>query len=474
MRNHGPSLVLGLLALTSACATDKADSPTDTTPPPWDAGSAETPASEQPAQLTYWHDMVPLFEQHCLQCHRAGGIAPFRMDEYDAVKPLAKVIAHAASERTMPPWAVTSDGSCGSFADSLALSDEEIAAIVLWADTGASEGEAGAVEVPELATLENATELTTPLFMPEAQGGALAASDEYRCFPVDHADDAVGFITGYEVLPGRAEIVHHLAAFIIDPDAQAEGEDGELLSTTNQERMQALLSETPERDGWPCFGQAGDGITMEALPVVWAPGQGVVSFPEGTGVPLEAHHQVVIQIHYNLSDPAQRGQSDQTKLRLRMQPDVEEVGVFVTVDPLLDSLFRGEPTTLPARKPSTFYRWDQSARDLGLEGKSQVKLRGVMPHMHELGRTYNMRITQPGEEAACSAQIDHWNFHWQRMYFYEQPYNLTGDTRIAVDCEYDTTSVNEPVMPGWGTSNEMCLATLFLTVPRDSYTSFFH
>jgi len=34
-----------------------------------------------------------------------------------------------------------------------------------------------------------------------------------------------------------------------------------------------------------------------------------------------------------------------------------------------------------------------------------------------------------------------------------------------VTCDYDTSSVDAPVRPGWGTGNEMCLATLFFTVP---------
>ncbi|HET8934987.1 MAG TPA: cytochrome c, partial [Polyangiales bacterium] len=238
MRNHGPSLLLSLLAL--ACACESSNKPTEQKHDMHvdaDAGSAPA-ASEEPAQLTYWKDMVPLFEQHCLSCHREGGIAPFRMDEYSAVKPLAKVIAHATRERTMPPWAVTSDGSCGNFADSIALNEEEIALISAWADSGAAEGEPGSIHVPELPSLDSATEFRTPEFFPEAQGGTLAESDEYRCFAVDKPEDAKGFVTGYEVLPGTAEIVHHVVAFFVDPDRKSTGENGQEVAMTNRERMQ--------------------------------------------------------------------------------------------------------------------------------------------------------------------------------------------------------------------------------------------
>ena len=58
-----------------------------------------------------------------------------------------------------------------------------------------------------------------------------------------------------------------------------------------------------------------------------------------------------------------------------------------------------------------------------------------------------------------------WDFHWQRMYFYSDPIALTREHSIQVTCDFDTSSKSEPVLPGWGTQNEMCLATLFVTVP---------
>jgi hypothetical protein len=51
------------------------------------------------------------------------------------------------------------------------------------------------------------------------------------------------------------------------------------------------------------------------------------------------------------------------------------------------------------------------------------------------------------------------------MYFYEQPIQLDSSTSIEVTCDFDTSSKSQPVLPGWGTQNEMCLATLFVTVP---------
>jgi len=122
--------------------------------------------------VTYWEDMVPLFEAHCLQCHREGGIAPLRLDQYASAKGKAEQIRRHTASRTMPPWGVTSDGSCGEFSDSLALSAEQIAKIDQWVAAGAQEGVARALSVPPLPTLEAGKELKTPLFVPEVEGAS--------------------------------------------------------------------------------------------------------------------------------------------------------------------------------------------------------------------------------------------------------------------------------------------------------------
>jgi hypothetical protein len=61
--------------------------------------------------------------------------------------------------------------------------------------------------------------------------------------------------------------------------------------------------------------------------------------------------------------------------------------------------------------------------------------------------------------------VQNWDFHWQRMYFYAQPLAMSAGSRIEVTCDYDTSAETEPVLPGWGTRNEMCLATMYFTMP---------
>lgn len=442
---------LMFLPLLAACSNDKAD---------------KSPDSQSEA-LTYWNDMAPLFAEHCTTCHQDGGIAPFALDNYASAKEHAAKIRAQTLMRAMPPWSATSDGSCQDFSGSLALSDAQIADIGRWVDGGAPEGTKKAVEQPAIPKLEDGSVFSTPRFLPEPQGGALAEHDEYRCFMLDSGVNEPSFITAYEVTPGAPEIVHHTLLMVVDPDAPAGNPNDPQAAAlgTNLQHMQALDDESPDRLGWPCFGTAGEGVNVSSVPVVWAPGQGVVQYPANSGVPLGPNDKVVVQIHYNLAE--KQGIEDQTQIKLRIAREVENVAFFGLPDPFLDSAFSDKPDMLPPGKASTKYKWQVSAAQLGLSELPEATLRGVMPHMHQLGRKFRMNIVN-GSQEQCGVDVQNWDFHWQRMYFYENPIKLAPDSAFAVTCDYDTSSKTAPVLPGWGTQNEMCLATLFVTVPAAS------
>jgi len=160
----------------------------------------ETDAGTAPADaVTYWQDMVPLFEQHCLHCHQQDGIGPVRLDVYGEAKRHAALIAYSTEARQMPPWHATSDGSCGEFQGSLALSDAEIERIQQWVAAGAPEGSAGELALPALDRLAEAREYPLPSYVPAPQGGEYAVNDDYHCFVVDANIAERQFITGYDV-----------------------------------------------------------------------------------------------------------------------------------------------------------------------------------------------------------------------------------------------------------------------------------
>ncbi len=423
------------------------------------AGSVEQPGSSP----TYYDDIAPIVQEHCLQCHQAGGIAPFRLDDYQLAKTNAAAMAADTAARLMPPWSATSDGSCGEFAGSLALSQAQIDTISNWAKGGAKEGTPHALTVPPLPSLGAGTPYQSPKFTPIIQGGPLTESDEYRCFELDSGVAAQRFITGYDVTPGNSQIIHHVLAFVIDPSAKTElGAEPNL---TNGELMARLHAQTPDREGWSCFGMAGDGVSVKAVPVIWAPGQGPVEFPVKSGVPLKPSDKIVIQIHYNMHDMSLVGQSDQTTVKLKLADQVERVGLFVLNDPFLSSLGDATPAQLAPGKPSVKYTWSQKLSDFGLDQvpRSAAERRHAA---HAPARPEVSTASHHGQcELLCRGRAELGLSLATHVFLRQARRRSDTHSGFNVTCDYDTTSVTAPVQPGWGTSNEMCLATLYFTAP---------
>jgi hypothetical protein len=444
MRRIGVLAVsLAALGLAGACGND-------------DGGTQSTTSA-----VTFWKDVAPIYNTKCVRCHQQGGIGPFRLDTYADAAAYAPLEQSRVNAGTMPPYFMVHDGSCGSFQDDITLSDQQKATINAWVDGGKPEGTPATLTLPAQPSLPNAFDVATPTFMPVAQGGDLAQFDEYRCFQVDWPRATDGFLTGYDVSPGDASIVHHVLGFIVDP--QQMGDDG---LRTNATVIQDLHAMSPGRDGWPCFGGAGDGVNVSGLPIAWAPGQGVLTYPAGMGVPVHSTDKLVVQIHYNLADAPMVGKTDTTTIHLQFADTVSRHLAFALPDPFLESIGNPTPDTLPPGQADTKYTWTQTAQQVGLGGGSSVDLVAIMPHMHGRGVRQTVRIG-PASDLACAAHLENWSFHWQEFYFYKTPVAITPDTQIQVTCEYDTSADTVPILPGWGTRNEMCLSVLMVALPPE-------
>jgi copper type II ascorbate-dependent monooxygenase-like protein len=466
MKRYLKRMVLASIAAgsMSACADDTSyllGAPMGGAPNVEDADSLTGGPDSMTGALrpTFYEDMAPIFGAKCVSCHQAGGIAPFALNDYDAARARAQQIADYTRDRIMPPFGIETGGECGSFDESIALTQDEIDVIGSWARGERREGTPVALPLPQLPELALATDFPLPEFSPVIQGGPLAAFDEYRCFLLDTPRDADTFITGYDVQPGNSALVHHVLVFIVDPALERDGR-------TNAQTMQALhdADPNPARDGWSCFGMAGDGVSVESVPVTWGPGQGIVSYPSGVGVALQRDRQLVVQVHYNMAGAAAPGQTDQSLVRLRLAPEVERQAIFILEDPLLDGLVGGNPTVLQPGLASEKYTWSRSGQQMGLPPGVPAELISFLPHMHGRGRKFTFELAN-GDDFACAGRVNNWDFNWQRLYHYAPALPFTSDSRVRVTCDYSTLGDTDVVLPGWSTDNEMCLATLVLALP---------
>jgi hypothetical protein len=409
-----------------------------------------------------WDDVAPILEARCAGCHQAGGIGTMDLTTFAGAKDWADAIATATAARTMPPYLATADGSCGEFAGDETLTDAEIAVFAGWAEGGALEGSGKSVTppaVPSLATWD--LELHTPEDFPVSEGTPFAPSDEYRCYRFPNETDEDWFFTGSEVIPGNKAIVHHALLMVVDPEAVG------WYGSTNGAEMDAM-EDQDDRPGWDCLGTVGGGARERAMPVEWAPGQGAVNLPEGLGVRVRPQDVLVVQMHYSMPTLALQGQSDSSTFRLRTAPQVEQEAFFAVPDKFIESIYSIPADTLPAGRESVDYTWDMSVDELSYYAyqdgyPSGYKLWGVIPHMHQLGRSQTLTLDPDKGKEQCLVEVKSWDFNWQRVYFYEEPVSLSAGDRMEVRCNYDTTSAPRDVAPGWGTGNEMCLMGMLVT-----------
>jgi hypothetical protein len=413
---------MAMLLMLFACGHQKGGS--DLTYEPTCDDADPVTLSETP---TWSSGIGQLVADNCAGCHTDGGIAPFSLATYADAAPMASAMAGATASRSMPPWPPTSCAECQTWQHDRSLSEEEIAMLRAWADADAPEGDGGEFETPALAALDrvDATVMGDEAYTPPA-----SPDDNYRCFLVDAPSDTDTYVTGIEVDPDNDQVVHHVILYNPDTDADALAAEA--------------LDDADDGVGYTCFG----GAEVNASPIaLWAPGQGAMDLPEGTGLPITGGRKLVLQVHYNVANGTG---PDQTSIKLRLEDTVDYPASFNKI--------ANNDIELPPGESAI-----ELDHDVSLDLANPVRVWGIAPHMHELGQSISVRAESGGDDI-CMVDVPDWDFHWQGMFFYEEPVTLSGDTTVTLTCVYDSTSRTETTYAGEGTSDEMCLAFAYVSL----------
>jgi hypothetical protein len=157
-------------------------------------------------------------------------------------------------------------GEASELRDARWLADDERATLAEWAAQGAPAGDPG-IPAPDVPPLPQLAGDVRTAAMPEAYVPDASMPDDYRCFLVDSPAEASGdtYITGFDVRPGDARIVHHVVVFTP--------------TSAEQAAAAAALDAAEAGPGYTCFGAAGVDADVAAA---WAPGGGATRFPAGT------------------------------------------------------------------------------------------------------------------------------------------------------------------------------------------------
>lgn len=421
------------------CPIQREPSGITTEPPQPEAALAAPPA------VTYARDIAPLLQRHCQECHRPGGVAPFRLTTYDDARSWAEDIRQFTASGRMPPWKPVE--GYGDFLHPRRMTAEEVERIDHWVRAGCPLGNPEDLPAPrEFSSNWTLGEPDLVLTIPEYE---LAADgpDVYQCFVLPTGLDRDQFVTAFEVRPGNPQVVHHVIAF---------------LDTSGRARQ--LDAQTAEpgyatSQGFPGFLPIG-GLGG------WAPGNVRAPLPAGIGRILPRGADVVLQVHYHKTGKPQR---DRTQLGLYFARQEVRRAVFVVPVTPPGGPFSG--MTIPA-----------GAENHEVTGGMIMPLDAlavtITPHMHLLGRDMKVTATLPDGTVQPLLYVDDWDFNWQETYQYRQLVLLPRGTRIDLVAHFDNSDRNPnnphhpPQTVTWGeqTTDEMCIAFLEL-VPQQEAAS---
>jgi hypothetical protein len=456
---------------------------------------------------TYNRDVAPILDAKCASCHRLGGIAPFSLTTAADAKAHAAGIVRLTKAGLMPPWMPGSDSAAIVGRDRRRLTGEELATLARWAAAGAPAGNAADRHTkPSLGAGLSGPGRTVTLappkaYTPHAPGGGI---DDYHCFVLDPKLKQDAFVTAALIKPQRTGIVHHV---ILYEAAGAQATDATRLNAAGGGK------------GWTCFGGPGlpfdlsgsSSISRLGQPpwiAAWVPGHTTNALPSGTGVRLHRGSKIVMQVHYNLIEASGPDRS-QAQLRLRpattsltpletqlyaapvelpcpdgvsgpqcsrqktLQDEVDKYGAAAGFVPagLLDLCGK----TL-ADYPQSVGDGTSVATSCDRTIKQKETIYGIAGHMHLRGRDISVVLNPGTAKEQTLLHIPAWVFHWQDVYYLEQPVTIGPGDTVRVHCTFDNSKAGQPVIGakqltpryvlwGEGSTDEMCLAMLSVSIP---------
>lgn len=370
------------------------------------ASAAEPPAGA--AAPTFNQDVAPILFKSCTECHRPGQMAPMSLLDYESARPWARSIKQQVSNRTMPPWGA--DPHIGRFANDPSLTDDEIARIVRWVDSGAQRG----VEPPPAPpAYADGWQIGTPdliVSMDKAFPIPATGLIEYQYFqiPTNLAEDR--WVQGIEVRPGDSRAVHHLRVFAqgAEPDGRKLPKPGERLCVD-----EVCGNLEPPLLGW--------GPNLASIAVGTRP----ETYPLGAAKRLKAGSVLTLHVHYTTYGEASQDRTQVGFIFAKTPPSVE----LKTVS-LAQEQFAIPPGAGAHAVEGT------------VEFLEDVRVYSLGPHAHLRGKSWQFWLTTPDGQKREVLSVPKFDFDWQLHYLFADPLVVPAGSRLTGRAVYDNSKEN--------------------------------
>jgi len=347
--------------------------------------------------VTFTKDVAPLLQKNCQSCHHAGTTAPMSLMTYNEVRPWARSIKERIVLRDMPPWHLDKTVGIRRYKNDISLSDQEIATIVKWVDSGAPEG--------------NPADMPKPLsFAPQdewfiGEPDLLVTTKDFAMYPkgpdwwIDQYAEMTltedRWIKAMEIKPTNRRIVHHAVVYAIEPNPPAG---------------------TPET-----------GVLLNE----YAVGKYGNIFSENTGMVLKAGTRLRFDMHYFAIGSEQH---NRTTIAFKFYPKGVVPKYEVRSTPI-----RNIPNDELEIPPNTVVRTDGYFR---LQRNARID--SFQPHMHMRGRAMTVEAIHLNNTTEILSSVDHFNFNWHVNYIYadEAAPLLPAGTVLHMIGVHDNTAAN--------------------------------
>jgi hypothetical protein len=389
---------------------------------------------------------------------------------YKDVRPWAKNIREAVVVRKMPPW--PADPHFGKFDNDRSLPQKDIDTVVAWVDAGAPEGAPG--DAPKPVAWTEGWSIGKPdaiIKMPQPFKVQASGVIEYQYVIVPSGFTEDKWIQAAEARPGNRQLVHHIIAFIRDPESKylreypvgvpfvpdkktrqqrnrpsaGEGEGGEPANKEQANKEQARGN-----------SEAADAAFIELLQG-YAPGLPPAVLRPGQAKLVKAGSDIIFQMHYTASGTPGDDQS--------------MVGLIFAKEPPKERVITLSATNNKFKIPAGDGNYKV---DSDFTFGDQVKLVDLMPHMHLRGKDFQYRLVYPDGTKETILNVPQYDFNWQLFYYLSQQKDLPKGTKLECTAHFDNSTANKANPDAtkevaWGEQSweEMMIGWFDVAIPVD-------
>ena len=413
-------------------------------------------AAQSSAEVTFYKDAQLVFQQKCQTCHRAGQVAPFSVETYEAARPWARAIKAAIVSKKMPPGQGFSGDHLSRQIAARTLTSSELETLVSWVDGGALQGDPKHAPPPVAFTKEGWSlrpdvVIDSPIEYEIPAVGVMPWVD----YLLPYKFDKDTYVAAAALVPSNPAVVHHYAVYIIPPGPFNDSLDHWDVSKPLPNAMlrkglspEALLAN-------------GNGVGGGALGG-WTPGKMFDDRYDAydSAVFVKAGSRLMINLHYTANGKPTTDRvryafevlSGEPKNQFRFLPDMGAPRNGFILPPG-DPNIKGESHILLTQ---------------------DVALLSMHPHMHLRGKNWNLTATYPDGRKELLLNVPNYSFEWQLDYYPDKPVVLPAGTRIDVVGHWDNSAGNKfnpdptaAVVMGQQNWEEMWNSLIGVAVSRD-------